>query len=169
MITETEIREYWGNDMVKVSLEFLNQTELNEQTKNFLRTVGLPVKDDLLIIFTPYNLEFLDYENSRYIVVAEGYTDSLICLQEETGKIYLFIDIGGSYLLRFLNSDIKSLVVFVQLFESFYPLITETPVGEREGVIQELKQKFLAVDPEAVSNYPNRWVTILEELDFGLI
>jgi hypothetical protein len=167
--TETEIQEYWKNNLVKVSTEFLNQTKLDETTKHFLATVGLPIKDDLLIIFTPHDLKFLDHENSRYIVVAKGYSNTQICLQEETGKIYLFIDIGGSYFISFLNSDIKSLVIFVQLFESFYPLITKVPVDEREEIVQELRQKFLEVDPEAISDYPNRWVTILEELEYDLI
>jgi hypothetical protein len=97
------------------------------------------------------HFEKLSHNNGQYIVLGDDY-GTKICLKESSGEIFS-IDDQYEYPTRFVNSNIKSLVIFLQIYE--YNKAIAIELSDRKvqrKMFQELEPKFLQVDPKALSD-----------------
>jgi hypothetical protein len=106
------------------------------------------------------------HEKKGFLVLAEERGQKL-CLKVETGEISI-IDSRGELPTRFVNSNIISLVKFLQAFVEGKKRFQELDYGDASVIAKSLRHEFKLVDPEALANDENWWSVVLEQVEQGL-
>jgi len=163
------VKQFLGNEVVKVPLTLISQSSISESAKDFLASVGLPTRDGLLFHFFKRSDAFSiwNYEGHRYLALAEERGQKL-CLDLDTGNIFV-VDSRNELPTRFVNSDIESLVEFIQAYSQAKDLFLKGPEERVAKILSELRMRFSDKDRKALEGDENWWSIILEQTEQGLM
>lgn len=199
MLTDYEIRGYWGDSLTRV----LPSKKLDEllplDTLDFLYTVGLPLTKSLksaprLGIEFLSDLQVIHYLGETYVAIGTNKITQF-CLQGGSGKVYSIEEqtqIPISFPVRFVNSDIRRLLMFLQIYLTHMPSIDKNTANafqprqgesialiqrrmsafhqEHSELISRMKLQLSEVDPPAMINDDtNWWAVVLDEITHGLM
>jgi hypothetical protein len=163
------IKQFLGNEVVKVPLALLKHSSLAESDRDFLASVGLPTRDGLLFPFFKRADEFTvwNYEGHSYLVLAEERGQKL-CLNLDTGNIFI-IDARNELPTRFVNSNIESLVEFIKDYTQAKDAFLQAPEASITNSLSELHMRFSNKDPQALEDEESWWPVVLEQTEQGLM
>jgi hypothetical protein len=163
------IKQFLGNEVVKVPLTLISHSSISESVKDFLTSVGLPTRSGLLFPFFKRSEDFSvwNYEEHSYLVLAEERGQKL-CLDLETGNIFV-VDSRNELPTRFVNSDIESLIEFIQVYSQAKDIFLKAPEKGVTKIVSSLRKRFSDKDPKALEGDENWWAIILEQTEQGLM
>lgn len=174
MIEDHKIRAFWHSKLSTIEPEILSELEIPESSKKFLAEIGLPfgtnVFDELgmQFIFGFGNNKLIKIEANNHIYYAIANDGGDICIESSTGNVVSMSD-DSSYARYFINSDIRKLLIFIQLFLSnLFPRDGENSEQSALQILQRLENSFNDIDPYALSKDINWWSILLEELRFSM-
>ncbi len=165
-----EIEEYWSNTLAKVPIEIFEQRSFPSETADFLINVGLPLdvrlQNDLhpAFQFTPHSAKRVTFQETLYLAIGMTIDRFLkenhyfIALREDNGEAFLVpLPDSISQSAQFLNSDIQSLLLCLQVRLRFSPRMRELGDQEQVYYTEQIKQTL------SVSERRTLLHTILDE------
>lgn len=163
------IKQFLGNDVVKVPLTMMKNSTLSHSDRDFLVEVGLPTRDGLLFPFFKRADQFSvwDNEGQRYLVLAEE-REQKLCLDMDSGEIFL-IDARNELPTRFVNSNIESLLEFIKDYEEAKAEALDATEETLNNSLTALRQRFTNKDPQALEDEESWWSVVLEQTEQGLM
>jgi hypothetical protein len=168
-MSQENMMEFWEGTLIQFDGNLLSNQSLSKETKDFLASIGLPVKSeflkDLSLCFYDY-IEQICINDSNYIIIGDDY-GTKICIKEKTDEV-VSVDIETEN-IRFINSGIKSFVDFLQIYFTKRPELVGADDKEAVEIINSIKDSFNKLDAAALSNEDNWWAVILEQNEQGLM
>ena len=187
MKAERDIQNYWGSDLVQIPKSVLSDFTLPDETCHFLETVGLPLDKNLGryylylgIEFAPSSFHLITYQEQKYGVIGKikpihdlpVRTIVNICLAK-TGEVNLIMT-KTQYKpdFRFVNTNIRYLLLFLMICLHHMPRKKSEgrdnildpnlmPRKEYDKILSTIRQKFLGIDPQALSEPEHYWSSVL--------
>jgi hypothetical protein len=161
------LKEYWGNKLVKYDPKSLDNTKLSEDTKRFLQDVGIP--SEFGISNQPWikprfnaKVEILKHKEKIYVVLDRNDWGGVLSIEEDTSYVYSINSLG---VVLFYNSNVQSLVSVMTIYTH----------GVRNYSDEELKNNFEAMktqmqaeDPYIFSDNGGFWTIKMDELESEL-
>jgi len=164
-----EIIALWEGLLQKFPHDSLNQySSLNETTKQWFTSIGVPLQNEVLINF--YGLDIVQEQlllDESFFIIGDDF-GTKIAISNNENEIYS-IDITGELPKRFINSGIKELMKFLGVYIKHLPQLQEVDDDEVEVLLSTLKKAFLDVDPKAMEDEDSWWRVILEQHEIGLM
>lgn len=163
------IKQFMGDETVKVPLSLVQNTPLVQRDKDFLVQVGLPTREGLLFPFFKRDDQFSVWESEgqRYLVLAEERGQKL-CLHMTSAKIFL-IDAPNELPTRFVNSNIESLLEFIKDYEEEKEAALDAAEEVQNSSLVVLRERFINKDPQALEDEESWWSVVLEQTEQGLM
>jgi hypothetical protein len=168
-ISYAEIKSFWGDSIKELNLNKIIDSLLSNDTQEFLKKVGLPntndiqkyllmnfYGDDLISVFTKGPI--------RYLVIGSDY-ENKICLTETTNEVYSV----GELQSRFINSNIRSLVLFLHVLLTQRAKLVGSTDEEAKTIVDGIREIFNRIDIKALENQDNWWSIVLEQIELGLM
>lgn len=169
MDKKTTIKNYFEDRLTKISKEvLLGKVSEDAELFSFLNEVGLVSEFDLINFYFEKNkIEVTNFENQDYLIIGDDF-GTKICVQLSNNKVYS-IDEEGDLPMRFINSSIENLMLFIMVYEQHHEEIIEADDDEIVEIIGEIKSKLNELDSQALSFEENWWAVILEQTEDGLM
>jgi len=166
---EPDIRQFLGNNAVKIPASFVGGLPLPKGSKDFLSFVGLPTREDLLFPFfkDPHDFVIWRHADHDHLVLADQRGQKL-ALQLPGGQIYV-IDSYDELPTRFVNSDVVALVYCLALYVEAQASFLTSQDADVEQIVSQLRNRISAKDVKALDNEENWWSVILDETKQGLM
>lgn len=173
---KNEIKEFWGDHLVTINHEILDQLDLSQVTKTLLSSIGLPVNSEK-VKGSPFYLHFydkpkikLDDQGDRYLIIGDNEGNEL-GIHLRTSRLY-YIDSCFDRGKRFINVDISKFLMFLKIYLNYQPqMISAMEMDNEErllGIVEKIKQQFHQVDGKALVDEETYWSVILEQVEDGL-
>jgi hypothetical protein len=176
-----QILEFWKDELITLPSTLLDKFKLPQETREFLQTVGLPMKEGKLSTIASEALEIgfykelgkLNYilvENQKFIAIAQD-ADNIgvfTCIEEPTGKIYSVANFLSDPM--YINSSIKELLAFLRIYIIEGELAGEN-LSEKQviEVAKKIKTQFQEIDAKAMAEAENFWPEVLSPLEQGFL
>ena len=120
---------------------------------------------DLNISF--YNeFERISNKDENYVVIGDDYGTKL-CISEKTNAV-VSIDVE-SISIRFINSNIKSFLNFLQIYFTRRLELSNADDEEAIEIVKSIRDNFNMLDSSALNDEDNWWSVILEQTEQGLL
>jgi hypothetical protein len=164
------IRSGFGVDWLVTLPEGLGNSNPPSREREFLRTVGLPKKEVLLLSFsyTTYGLRLLeevaiepriDWKESAQDWVVGGCDYALICIGSQDHTIWE-VDPMQVRERRFANSDLVRFVGCLAAYEEY----TSASANENHSrLVDRLEQRLKSIDTPALIDNANYWSLVLQD------
>ena len=161
-----EIMKFWGNSLVALDPQTVENQNLSQETKNLLCTVGIPenhskIRESLLITFyeDPFPVEF---QQENYLVIGDDY-GTKIGIKKTTEEIYSIKESET----RFINSNIEVFLKFLQIYISVeFEKVSDEDIAE---LINGVEERFNHLDSKSLEDEENWWPVILEQIEEGFM
>lgn len=166
---------FWGNsDFINYSNEQVAKFSIPEDAKKFLLEVGLPKDHETfeasnIRFFNASEIQNVIFDDKTYTIIGEMAYNGL-AIENETGILYsipIDEDDGTS---SFVNSSIQA---FLEFHELFYKELESVGEFKKESdylqFADNIKAKFLKIDPCALDSVKNVWSEVLEEYENSAI
>lgn len=167
MVEDSDILNYWGDALIKFSREILADKAIPDSASRFLQTVGLPSKSDMFVNFQTTDTRIVKFQDQLYLILGDDYGTN-IGMNMASGEIFSIPD-QGNLPIRFINSTIKSFVIFLQLYTEAASEIKKGTEEEIKTTANSLREKFIDIDNRALANGENWWSLITEEMNHGML
>jgi hypothetical protein len=170
MKTDDEIKAFWGNELLTIPQSIVVNYPIPLESKSFLANVGVPTREGLLFPFFKRPGEFrmwADKDGEDYLVLAQERGQNL-GLSAKSGNISV-IDSRDELPMRFVNSDLASLVGFLQLLAETQKRLRGATEDEGRALIEQLRKEFMSNDAKALAGDENWWSVVLEQMEQGLL
>lgn len=163
-------KEYWGERLQKISNECIDHFELDENTSEYLTTIGLP--DHILELEHVLDIHF--YFDTDRIVKKELNGISYIIIGDDSGvqfgicladsHVYA-VDFNASVEIDrvcFINSDVSKFMKSIQCFVDFK--LQSDARTQTESQLKELMiSKFNDIDKMALASERTWWGQIIHD------
>jgi len=160
---------FFGSSLVPVSSASLDHFALPEDVKRFLKSYGLPLEPGLLIHFYADASELEDCIDGQthFLIIGDDYGTRL-GIKEQTGEV-LSLSYRTPRPIRFINSSLLAMLVFLQIYKENQPALVQASDEEAAEIVDRMREDFQALDARAVDSPDNWWSTILEQIRDGLL
>lgn len=161
------IVSYWADRLVKIDAIDLLQTNLPQETKQFLSRIGIPLDlaPDLLSSMkngNHFQIKRIHYQNTAYILLFENAYRSKLCINELTGELYSLTPLGS---MNFVASSVQSFAEILTIYREY----TENhDDGNLRLHLQAMKEEMKAIDTRAISESGAWWFNVIEDLELSL-
>lgn len=114
------------------------------------------------------NAQLLVDGNDFYRIGTDDATQ--ICIQKKTGLIFA-IDLEQCIPRRYVNSNIKFFVEFLNLFKTYESQVVEFEDDEESSstLVKNVVAEMRKIDIDAFRNPDDWWPTVTQQMEFGLM
>lgn len=178
MIIE-EIKGFWGDQLVALPASMIDPLPLDEATKTFLKTIGLPRQ---INVFPDEDLAFV--MNTDTLFETENGPVRIGQMGEE--EMYLILAPDGAVFVvsedaqQFVNSSLQQFLSFVVLYKRLYSVFwlssgidwdaldADTREETAADIAIRFKAEFEPHDQQSFAHDETWWSRAIEEMEYGL-
>lgn len=169
MVTDEQMRHYWGNSLMRLTDPLPQDVKLTEKTIGFLRAVGVPPAFAIdwpwaITFHSSSDFERLSCATGSYMVIGKGHGEVQIGVKASSGAI-VALDPPNYEHATFINSDMRSLVIFLYLLSQ---LRSDTDDVSYKAEYLQIKERLIQEDSAALDDEESWWSTLLEEIEGSL-
>ncbi len=171
------LRTFSEKDRVLATEKFLQLTGTTEDTKIFLRTVGIPIVDDLGVRCKNIAKKTVEYfgkhesggaqlPRGRWVILGES-NETAFCLVPERSWSVWLVDRAGLEQDTYVNASIQMFGCFLAHYRIFCDKFNPDAEVSVASEVAELERQLMQLDPRGLS-VESWWRPILDEMAGGL-